>query len=834
MKWFKITILFLVSLLTILVAIFETKPGQRFLQKQLLQILGRLPIQIEIGQINNFFPNNIDLTDVYLSFDNTTVQIAHLHMRLALLPLWKKEWVIEMLEGEGMQLELFPDQLFSFKTRVEKKQKGPIRFTDLLISNSHLQIRGDLILDEEQRFARAHIQLQTEWIETPLSASGTIEGFWAPSSFAGSIDAKGQFFQEPWTLKTPFSVTETKGTELGPFHVQSPLVSGEGHLFWQNGHFTGQGNVKELTFHELHVKEANFQSDSNQMLTINVREAKWRQFSMDTATLSAAKGEKNWIGILSLEGPLIQANLRAYWRPQQVIIEEATGQYLAMPFHLETPSFIQWSEEILSIKPFGLRLGEEGFARFSMFLNNHQLHLTSDLTVRENPLASLDLQLPIQSRSLNYNAPVLARFFLNGKIEDFFDLFPLGMHRFGGTTACKFSLKGTLNAPQLDGNCTIEHGFYENYLTGTELVEVTAEIQGKDDRFYLTSFTAQDLRKKGHCTATGNLHFSPARHFPFHAEIDFTRLTVVQIDLIETEAEGHLVIDGDIRSALAKGQIEIIESEITIPDKIPRSYPDLQVVYKHATQPPLPPPPTTPYPLNLDVTINAPEGIFIDGRGLQSEWHGQFVVNGTFANPSAQGKLELTKGEFSFASRRFKLIEGTLSLKGKAYELPHINIAATTTEKGVTITAHLVGPLNKPQITFQSSPPLPMSSIFSYLLFGQDLSEVSGIQALQLASTVATFAGEGPDILELTRKSLGIDRLQIVMTPTGTAGEETLSLQVGKIVFPGFLVIIKQGADDSSPNIAIEVDLTHGFTFEAESEQQPAQGKFSLQWNLNY
>jgi autotransporter translocation and assembly factor TamB len=127
-----------------------------------------------------------------------------------------------------------------------------------------------------------------------------------------------------------------------------------------------------------------------------------------------------------------------------------------------------------------------------------------------------------------------------------------------------------------------------------------------------------------------------------------------------------------------------------------------------------------------------------------------------------------------------------------------------------------------------------MSSIFSYLLFGQDLSEVSGSQALQLASTVATFAGEGPDILELTRKSLGIDRLQIVMTPTGTAGEETLSLQVGKIVFPGFLVIIKQGADDSSPNIAIEVDLTHGFTFEAESEQQPAQGKFSLQWNLNY
>ena len=127
-----------------------------------------------------------------------------------------------------------------------------------------------------------------------------------------------------------------------------------------------------------------------------------------------------------------------------------------------------------------------------------------------------------------------------------------------------------------------------------------------------------------------------------------------------------------------------------------------------------------------------------------------------------------------------------------------------------------------------------MSGILSYLLFGKDLSEVSGIQALQLASTIATVAGEAPDILEMTRKSLGVDRLQIVLTPSATEGEETIALQIGKIIFPGFLVSIKQGAEDSSPNIAIEVDLTQGFTFEAESQQQPEQGKFSLKWNLNY
>lgn len=476
-------------------------------------------------------------------------------------------------------------------------------------------------------------------------------------------------------------------------------------------------------------------------------------------------------------------------------------------------------------------------------LQNDRLHLKTNLEVPQSASLTMDLQMPFAvvgwppRVKVSEEAPIFGALLAQGQVEDLLDFFNLGMHRLEGDCGCDIKLTGTLAQPHLEGSCRLIDGYYQNYLTGTEITHIAGTFQAEQDRLVLRSFTAQDKEKKGQLTASGDLLFSLKRHFPFQFEFDFTRLHLVQIDLIDAEAQGHVTIAGNWQEAKVQGRVEIVESDIAIPDKIARSYPDLKVVYKNG-----PPPVETPtalhipYPLELDLQIQAPEGIFIGGRGLTSEWKGDFAIGGTYAEPAVIGQLELINGQFVFAGRQFKLIDGSISMKGNQYKMPVIDISANTSEKGISITARLKGPLNHPQITFQSAPPLPLSGILSYLLFGKDLSEVNGLQALQLAGTVASVAGEGPDILEITRKSLGVDRLQIVMTPSssGEAGAETIALQVGKVLTPGLVITVRQGADDSSPNLGIEIDLTNGFTFEGESQQQPEQGKFSLKWNLNY
>ena len=193
----------------------------------------------------------------------------------------------------------------------------------------------------------------------------------------------------------------------------------------------------------------------------------------------------------------------------------------------------------------------------------------------------------------------------------------------------------------------------------------------------------------------------------------------------------------------------------------------------------------------------------------------------------------MIQGEFNFSSRSFKLSDGSLTLSGKEHQLPYLNIAGSMETKGILITARLKGPLNDPQITLQSSPPLPLGSIMSYLLFGQDISEIGGFQALQIATSLASLAGAGPDVMENTRKSLGVDRLRVITDPTGEGGE-TVALQVGKYVSKGVLVSFTQGTEESSTNISVEIELKDNFVFQIESDQRQEQGKFTLKWNLNY
>jgi translocation and assembly module TamB len=123
----------------------------------------------------------------------------------------------------------------------------------------------------------------------------------------------------------------------------------------------------------------------------------------------------------------------------------------------------------------------------------------------------------------------------------------------------------------------------------------------------------------------------------------------------------------------------------------------------------------------------------------------------------------------------------------------------------------------------------------AYLLFGQNLAEINSYQALQLANSLASLAGEGPDILESTRKSLGVDRLTIVTTPSDDDElSDRIALQVGKYISEGILVSFSQGAEESSTNISIEIEMKNGFVFQLESDQQQNQGKFTLKWNHNY
>ncbi len=479
---------------------------------------------------------------------------------------------------------------------------------------------------------------------------------------------------------------------------------------------------------------------------------------------------------------------------------------------------------------------------FTAKFQKQRLTLEGGLDTEGSQLLQTDLSVPVAltiwppKAELIYDKKVQGRLFIHGRIEEILDFFDLGMHRIEGNCLFDCRVSNTLLHPVAEGSFHLDHGFYENYITGMQLVDIEAKGNAKGDRFRI-EIKALDRHRKGDVTASGFIDLRPAQNFPFQFNAAFNHLEAVQIDLVTAEAQGQIQIEGNLNEAVAKGKIEVIQSDFHVPSHLPRSLPNLVVVYKNPNFPtkPIELSETKTYPLLLNLDVNAPERIFIEGRGLDSEWKGNFHLGGDYTAMTAQGKLELIKGQFVFSGRSFKLIDGSLTFRGHEQEMPYINLAAAMQIKEVVITARLKGPLNNPQITLQSVPPLPMGTIMAYILFGQDLSEINSFQALQLANSLASIAGEGPDVMETTRKTLGVDRLQIVSVPgDDEALAETLAVQVGKYVSEGILVSFTQGAEDASGNISIEIEMKHGLILQLESDQRQEQGKFTLKWNHNF
>jgi autotransporter translocation and assembly factor TamB len=475
--------------------------------------------------------------------------------------------------------------------------------------------------------------------------------------------------------------------------------------------------------------------------------------------------------------------------------------------------------------------------QFQGQFENERLILSGNLRTNNSPLLDLDLSLPIRIELAPptfhwvYGEKVGGHLNYNGRIEEILDFFNLGNHRIEGDIVCGFSLKNTLEDPEIEGGFTYKNGTYENYMSGTHLTEIEAAGTARGKEIHLDSFKAAGV------TATGKIAMSPLDAFPFLFDVTFNRFQIAEIDLVSAEAEGRLQIVGNANTALAKGDLEILQTDLHIPDRIPRNFPNLVVVYKNVQKPieNATLSPKEPYPLLLDINVTAPEGIFIDGRGLDSEWKGTFHVGGTHTELMAQGKLELINGKFVFSGREFKLQDGSLSFRGKEHEMPILNLVGQMQVKDVLITATMKGPLNNPQLTLQSVPPLPMGTIMSYLLFGQELAEINSFQALQLANSVAALAGQGPDVLEKTRKALGVDRLNIVTQKSDDADvEDTIALQVGKYVSEGVLISLTQGAEDAAPDISIALELNGGWTIQLDSDQRQEQGKVTVRWNRTY
>ncbi|WP_406720220.1 translocation/assembly module TamB domain-containing protein [Thioclava litoralis] len=207
----------------------------------------------------------------------------------------------------------------------------------------------------------------------------------------------------------------------------------------------------------------------------------------------------------------------------------------------------------------------------------------------------------------------------------------------------------------------------------------------------------------------------------------------------------------------------------------------------------------------LDITISAPNQLFVRGRGLDAELGGQLRITGTTADVVPIGSFELVRGRLDVLNQRFTLDQGSIQLQGEF--TPYIDFSATTTKNDYAITLGISGQATAPDLSVTSSPELPQEEVLAQLLFGQGLSNISALQAAELASAVATLAGRNDNgIMSKLRNSTGLDDLDV-----GTDSDGNATVTAGKYISDKIYTDVELGSSGQT-EINLNLDLTKTIT----------------------
>ncbi|MCA3254687.1 MAG: translocation/assembly module TamB domain-containing protein [Alphaproteobacteria bacterium] len=383
-----------------------------------------------------------------------------------------------------------------------------------------------------------------------------------------------------------------------------------------------------------------------------------------------------------------------------------------------------------------------------------------------------------------------------------------------GPVAIGADLAGRLSDPRVSGVARATDLRYENAAFGTVLDDIRLDSRFTGERFELTSLTATAGRG-GSITASGAVDLAAERGFPLQIRAQLTRALVANSANIQATVTGPLTIVNDVQGARITGEIAVDRARYRIVRTDAAEVASLRV--RRRGDPLFPPeePAGPPSVWALDLRVRAPNELFVEGMGLESEWRANLRVGGNLTAPRITGPVDLNRGTYSFAGRRFDLSRGAIRFTGNSPPDPQLDIVASTTVEGVTANVAVTGTGLNPQIAFTSTPDLPQDEVLSRLLFGGSVTELSPLEAVQLGAALNSLRGSGGGLNPLgkLRGATGLDRLR-VLGADETSGRGT-SIAAGKYI--GRNVYVELTTDSEGNTLTqLEINLTRALKLLAQ------------------
>ena len=435
-------------------------------------------------------------------------------------------------------------------------------------------------------------------------------------------------------------------------------------------------------------------------------------------------------------------------------------------------------------------------------------------------------------------APLSGGIRYNGPADTLYSFFGPADQHVSGPVAVAADFGCRVADPCLNGIVRGRDMVYENQTYGTRLTGMVINGRFAGNRLEIADLTAR--AGEGTIAASGYVSLSQADGYPMDLAATLDNARLARSENIAARATG------DLRLQKVAGQTALLSGDLRLPETRYR------IVREGAAQVPV----LTGVRrkasgrarisgdglaavggslfdlIRLDIRLRASEEIYVRGMGLESEWQADVTLRGTTEAPRVTGEIELVRGTLGFAGRSFELEEGRVTFPtGDAFD-PAIRLIASDTIETVTVSVSVTGRASNPQVAFSSVPGLPQDEIVSRILFGDSITTLSPLQAVQLASSLNALSsgGGGLSPLGALQSAAGIDRLR-VLGPDDTIGRGS-ALAAGQYITKDiYLEVITDARGYTATQL--EISLTPALSLLSQAGGS-GQSNLSIRYRKDY
>ena len=384
-----------------------------------------------------------------------------------------------------------------------------------------------------------------------------------------------------------------------------------------------------------------------------------------------------------------------------------------------------------------------------------------------------------------------------------------------GVAELDAQVTGSLANPQFGGRvATSGAGYVDPELNARlEAITGTATLSGTN---LVINTLSGNLSTGGSIAASGSIGLTGG--IPADVKLALNSARYADGNLFVATVSGNLALTGNLTgSPLLSGAISVEKADITVPDtlgggaelvdvrhrNIPAAVNQTLARAKVDLVTKAPSPQSRPAGLLLDVTLDAPNQIFIRGRGLDAEVGGSVVLKGPINNIQPVGGFSLNRGRLSILGQRINFQSGTVTLVGDLD--PFLDFLATTEGQDIAVNVTVQGRVSDLRIDFSSSPQLPQDEVLARLLFNRSMGELSPLQLAKLAGAAAELVGGGSNgsLMDSLRNAAGLADLDLVTDDKGNT-----AVQAGTYLQDNVYLGVTAGANGQN-KVTINLDVTN-------------------------